>query len=95
MSAECVYNCVDICATGQRIWLMMDSCGFSVRDIASSLSVSTQTVYKWLHGKCLPTLENVVQLSELFDVPIDNLIVRGKKLVYTLPAPYVREGSAV
>lgn len=37
------------------------------------LGVSKQTLYNWENGKVSPSLKNVVKLSELYDIPVDNL----------------------
>ena len=36
---------------------------------------STNAVYKWLRGDCLPTLDNMLALSTLFGLPINDMIV--------------------
>ncbi len=65
----------------------------TVKDLAQVLVVSPQAIYKWLRGECLPTLENMVQLSFIFHVPVDTLIVRKTVYHYTIPECYIREAS--
>lgn len=36
-----------------------------------------QAIYKWQHGASLPTVDNLVALSIIFDVPIDAILVTG------------------
>jgi transcriptional regulator with XRE-family HTH domain len=46
----------------------------SQQELADYLHLSRQTVSKWELGKSLPDLENVIRLSEYFNVSIDVLI---------------------
>ena len=34
-----------------------------------------QAIYKWQHGAALPTVDNLVVLSKIFDVAIDDILV--------------------
>ena len=36
---------------------------------------TTNAIYKWLKGESLPTLDNFLALSVLFDVSMNDLIV--------------------
>ncbi len=66
--------------TGLTIRKRMVEAGLSVRDIQGVLGFGTpQAIYKWLHGKNLPTLDNFVILADLFGVSVDELIVTERK----------------
>ncbi|MBP5175760.1 MAG: helix-turn-helix transcriptional regulator [Treponema sp.] len=70
----------DLRATGEKIKLLMDAGGISVRDLQSVFGFEhPQAVYAWLNGRNLPTVDNLLVLSELFDVTIDEIV--RKKLV--------------
>ncbi len=43
-------------------------------DVAKSLKVSKQTVCNWENGKSFPSIIQAKQLSELFKLPLDNII---------------------
>ncbi|MBR1856273.1 MAG: helix-turn-helix transcriptional regulator, partial [Oribacterium sp.] len=61
--------------TGQQIRLLMRERGLTVRDVESALSLAcVQSVYHWLDGQSLPTVDNLYALSELLKVPMDTLI---------------------
>ena len=65
--------------TGRRLRLILNYRGISVLDIKEALSLGcVQSVYHWLNGKSLPTLDNLYALSELFDVSMDTLICGNK-----------------
>ena len=34
-----------------------------------------QTIYKWRRGECLPSIDNLVILAEVFKVTIDKIII--------------------
>lgn len=66
---------IDKRKTGNRIRRMMDLRGLSVQDVKTYLSLGcVQSVYHWLDGQSLPTLDNLYALSELFQVPMDMLV---------------------
>ena len=70
----------DLRATGEKIKLLMDAGGISVRDLQSVFGFEhPQAVYAWLNGRNLPTVDNLLVLSELFDVTIDEIV--RKKIV--------------
>lgn len=56
----------------------------SVKDIQQYLGLgSVQSVYHWLNGISIPTIDNLYALSELFQVLIDDMICGSrKKYVY-------------
>lgn len=48
----------------------------TVEDIKNCLSLGcVQSVYHWLHGKSLPSLDNLYVLSRYLQVPMDALVV--------------------
>ena len=70
----------DLRATGEKIKLLMDAAGISVRDLQSVFGFEhPQAVYAWLNGRNLPTVDNLLVLSELFDVTIAEIV--RKKIV--------------
>lgn len=48
--------------------------------LADKIYVSRQTVSKWERGESLPDLENIIILSDLYDISIDQLL-RGAKFL--------------
>ena len=65
--------------TGVNLRRIMDRQGFTAKDIQEYLGLGcVQSVYRWLEGISMPTIDNLYALSELFQVPID-AIVRGNR----------------
>jgi len=38
-----------------------------------------QAIYKWQHGTSMPTIDNLMVLSKIFKVPMEEIIVIEKK----------------
>ena len=57
--------------TGNQIRRMMDLRGLSVQDVKTYLSLGcVQSVYHWLDGQSLPTLDNLYGLITLLRLPV-------------------------
>ena len=70
---------VNIKATGENISMLRKKLGLSVKDIQTACGFGTpQAVYKWQQGLALPTVDNLLVLSYLFGVTIDEIIVVDK-----------------
>jgi len=67
---------IDIEATGNQIKFLRKKCGFSVRDIQSVFGFEyPQAVYAWEQGKNIPSIDNLLVLSILFNVPVEQLVI--------------------
>ena len=63
---------IDKTKTGQQIRLLMEKRGVTVKDVRDALSLAcVQSVYHWLDGQSMPTLDNLYALSDLLKVPMD------------------------
>ena len=72
-----VIPAVDLRRTGQNISSIREASGLSVRELQLMLGLANpQAIYKWQHGDCLPTVDNLVALSAIFSVPVDALLIR-------------------
>lgn len=61
--------------TGKRISLYIKAKGYNRMRLARILGISNTAVYKWQRGQSVPSIDNLVILSQLFDCTIDDLIV--------------------
>ena len=76
---ETVINPVE---TGKNLKRIMLQKGYSVKDIQYYLNLGTvQSIYHWLDGKSLPTIDHLYALSELFQLPIDSMICGNRRYV--------------
>ena len=65
--------------TGINLRRIMDKRGLSAKDVQEYLGLGcVQSVYRWIDGINMPTIDNLYALSELFQLPIDS-IVRGNR----------------
>lgn len=65
--------------TGWNIRILMDKYNLTVKDVQEYLGLgSQQSIYHWLNGISMPTIDNLYALSSLFCVSMDD-IVRGNK----------------
>lgn len=61
--------------TGINLRRVMDERGITVRDVQEYLGLgSVQSVYHWLNGLSMPTIDNLYALSVLFQLPIDEMV---------------------
>lgn len=78
MRGTSVFISLDIIQTGERIHHIMVEKGYSVRQVQELLSLSCpQTIYRWLRGSRLPSVDNLYRLSRLFDMHMEDLLVEA------------------
>ena len=67
---------IDLPATGENISRLRKARGLSVRDLQDWFGFEEpQAIYKWQWGKSLPSVDNLLALSALLEVPIDTILV--------------------
>lgn len=68
--------------TGKRIRKLLVESGITVRDVQEAMELeSPQAVYKWLNGKALPSTENLLILSEMLRIPMEQILVLDRSKV--------------
>ena len=76
---------IDKKKTGIHLRRIMDERGLSVKDIQQYLGLgSVQSVYHWLNGLSMPTIDNLYVLSELFQMPVDDMLCGNRRYNYNL-----------
>lgn len=67
---------VDLAATGKNIEKLRKEAGYTVKELQNLFGFGTpQAIYKWQHGTALPTVDNLVLLSVIFKVSIDEILI--------------------
>ena len=67
---------IDTAATGRNIARLREAAGLTVRDLQDIFGFATpQAIYKWQHGTAMPTIDNLVVLAAVLEVPMDAIIV--------------------
>ena len=70
---------IDLVKTGNIIKRISKESGFSADMIRDLLGISDKSnVYKWFRGEVLPTVDNLLAMSILVGVTINELIVTEK-----------------
>lgn len=59
---------------GEKLYTLRKKNGLSQQEVAEALQVSRQAVSRWEVGTSVPTMENLVALSKLYDLLLDDLI---------------------
>lgn len=68
--------------TGKRIRKLLVESGITVREVQEAMELeSPQAVYKWLNGKALPSTENLLMLSEMLRIPMEQILVLDRSRV--------------
>ena len=71
---------VDMMGTGKCIKALLNENNMSIKDLQMILGFTTpNAIYKWIHGRCLPSIDNLVCLAVIFKVPIENILVVEKE----------------
>ena len=59
---------------GEKIKLLREEHQLSQEDMAKSLHVSYQAVSNWERGKSYPDISNIIMISDLYSISLDELI---------------------
>lgn len=79
-----MFPVIDKRETGIHLRRIMDEQGFTVKDVQEYLRLgSVQSVYHWLNGLSMPTVDNLYALSHLFQMPVDDMICGNRDKIYT------------
>lgn len=62
--------------TGKKIKNLIRQKGFTVRDVQQAMGFENpQAVYKWLSGRSLPSIDNLLVLSVILHTSIEEILV--------------------
>lgn len=68
--------------TGVNLRKIMDMRGITAKEVQEYLGLGcVQSVYRWIDGINMPTIDNLYALSELFQVPIDAIVCGNRALI--------------
>ena len=66
---------IDMVAFGSRIKSFRTEHKISMRQMEDFFGIFSQALYKWERGESLPEIQNLLTLSRLLGVSVDNLLV--------------------
>ena len=71
-----IYCSINQARTGRHLEEMLRKKGYSVHEVQEAVGLeSVQAVYKWFSGKSLPSTDNLVIISRLLHVGIEEILV--------------------
>lgn len=80
---------INLAQTGQSIERHRQEAGLSVRDLQNYFGFEyPQAIYKWQHGECLPTVDNLLALSRVLNVSMEDLLVVDDREVILFSLPF-------
>ena len=65
---------------GEMIKGIRENAGLSQEQFAEKLAISRQAVSKWERGVALPDIENLMYISDLFNVSLDTIVKGDEKM---------------
>ena len=73
--------------TANRLYELRKQNGLSQEEVADKLGISRQAVSKWERAEASPDTDNLILLSKLYNVTLDELLNSEKSIEYDLENP--------
>ena len=67
---------IDMKGTGNKIRDMRKKSGMTIKQIQDACGISAAAGCKWQNGQALPSIDNLLILSVLWNVKMDDLVVK-------------------
>lgn len=66
---------INLLMTGVKIDLLRKKANMSVKEMQKIFGFATpQAIYHWIHGRSLPSIDNLIVLAKIFDVTIEDIL---------------------
>jgi len=76
MTERVAFPVIDYVATGRNIQRLREQHGMSVSDLQEVFGFPyPQAIYKWQRGQNLPDIANLLMMSKLWDVSVEEILV--------------------
>lgn len=67
---------LDVVLTGKRIDSIIRKNECSIKELQEILNLSCpQSIYRWVRGKTLPSIDNLYMMSRIFEVHMEDMLV--------------------
>ncbi|WP_024859117.1 helix-turn-helix domain-containing protein [Ruminococcus albus] len=67
---------INMTATGTNIKALIKAKGLRVTELQNILGFNTpQSIFKWMRGESIPSIDNLVILAHILNVTIDEIII--------------------
>lgn len=68
---------IDKKKTGIHLRMLCQQNNITVKDLQDNLFItSNQAIYDWFNGKTLPSIDNLLALSDYLNIDINQLLIR-------------------
>ena len=95
MYTETTFPVIDLAGTGRSIELHRRQAGLTVRDLQTYFGFEyPQAIYKWQHGECLPTVDNLLALARLLRVSMEDLLVYKDQEIHCFLGIFTQKNGA-
>ena len=82
MCDRTVFPVIDLPRTGRNILRLRRQAGLTVRELQDYFGFEyPQAIYKWQHGECLPSVDNLLALARVLQVSMEDLLVHEDREV--------------
>ena len=75
----------------ERLQELRKQSGYSLEQVAELLGLSRQAISKWESGQGKPEIDNIVKLTEIYNVSADYILLGTEKV--SVPVPEKKELS--
>ena len=83
MTQNIAFPVIDMRATGENIRKLREQNGMKVRDLQEIFGfTSPMSIYKWQEGKTLPDYANLLLLTDLWNVKVEDILVRENRDIF-------------
>ena len=84
MEKNIVFPVIDMRATGENIRRLREQNGMKVSDLQEIFGFTNpMSIYKWQEGKTLPDYPNLLLLTDLWNVKVEDILIReGQDILY-------------
>ena len=67
---------INMTATGLNIKTLMKANNLKASDVQAKYGFNTpQSIFKWMRGEMLPSVDNLVILAHILNTTVDNIII--------------------
>ena len=92
-----IYLSIRLKETGDRIKNLIKARGYTVRDVQGAMGFENpQAIYKWMAGRTLPSLDNLIILSRILHTKMEDILVIDGDVVFYVtgePSPCHKESG--
>ena len=80
---EPMYVSIQQRETGKHIKKLLMQHGYTVKDVQQAMGFENpQAIYKWISGRSLPSIDNLVILSRLLHTSMEDILVIDGDIVH-------------